>query len=281
MGILVAAKGFHSRTLPFTIRRKVPVLERRARDHRPQGLTSYGRIYLQMTSTARASTDKKPLSRERVLHAAVDLVDREGLDRLTMRRLAQDLGVEAMSIYYHVSNKEALLDGLVEVVMEEIKEEIEKDPPVDATNSWKKSLRQRILTARQVMLRHKWAPRVIESRSPMPLPIGQHFDGIVAIFQAAGFSNDLTHHAMHALGSKGLGFVQELFAPVSQADLEKHSSALSEIEEALPHIQQMLVGVKHDDPDSTLGWCDDQTEFEFSLDLLLDGLDHLHSSGQR
>jgi hypothetical protein len=87
---------------------------------------------------------------------------------------------------------------------------------------------------------------------------------------AGGFSHDLGHHALHALGSRALGFSQELFDP-GPGDGEPPAEMVA----AFPHLTAMLAEVAHDDPDSTLGWCDDQTEFEFGLDLILDGLDRL------
>src|SRR5678815_2723168 len=101
-----------------------------------------------------------PLSTERVLRAAVDLADRGGIDSLSMRKLAQELGVEAMSLYNHVQNKGDILDGIVEVVVGEI-----ELSPTDG--DWKTSMRQQALAARTVLLRHPWAPRVIESRTTM------------------------------------------------------------------------------------------------------------------
>lgn len=222
--------------------------------------------------------DKQPkvrLSRGRVLQAAIHLADEHGIDSLTMRKLAESLGVEAMSIYHHLANKEALLDGIVDSLIGEIEHElggfdVELDPA-----GWKTTIRNRILTARRVMLRHKWAPALIETRSTMTPTLLRYFNGLLGIMVEGGFSYDLGHHAMHALGSRGLGFNQELFEPddPNEGD-EQAGSVLAEFGPQIPYLVAMLTDVSHSDgADETLGWCDDQTEFVFGLDLILDGLD--------
>ena len=216
------------------------------------------------------------LSRGRVLDAAVALADRDGIDSLTMRNLAQELDVEAMSLYYHVANKEAVLDGMVEVVAEEILASIDRLPT--PSDDWRARMRPMILAARQVLLAHPWAPAVIETRTTMCPPIIRHFEAVLGVFLGAGFSYDLAHHAMHALGSRALGFNQELFAPDSvSTDSDDTLEMMEQMAAELPNLVGMMMTISHDDPDSTLGWCDDQAEFEFGLDLMLDGLETLRS----
>jgi AcrR family transcriptional regulator len=194
-----------------------------------------------------------------------------------MRRLAQQLGVEAMSLYYHVANKEEVLDGMIEVVMGELNDAVSG---VELDSDWKGEVRGRILTAREVLLRHKWASGVLESRINMSPSVMQYFDAIGSRFLTAGFSMDLTHHAMHALGSRALGFTQELFD--SGDDEESDPAANAEMFEQMagqfPFLAEMARQVSHD-ADSTLGWCDDQFEFEFGLDLILDGLERKLDKG--
>ncbi|HSJ45398.1 MAG TPA: TetR family transcriptional regulator [Euzebyales bacterium] len=108
-----------------------------------------------------------PLSRGRVLRAAVDVADRGGLEALTMRRLAQELGVEAMSLYHHVANKEAVLDGVIEVVVGEILEGVDRADAPAPDDDWQSAMRARIVAAREVLLRHPWAPRLLETRTTM------------------------------------------------------------------------------------------------------------------
>ncbi len=216
-----------------------------------------------------------PLTKERVHEAAVELADREGLKALTMRALAQELGVEAMSLYYHVANKEAVLDGVLEAIMAEIGEEIGGFSVPEPVDDWKAVLRDRILAARRVMLRHPWAPDVFESRTNMGVSIILYFESILGTMREGGMSYDLAHHGLHALGSRALGFSQELFRPDTPEQDQASAEMFDCIKDQLPYLTGMLTEITHDGPEETLGWCDDQTEFEFALDVLLEGLERL------
>jgi AcrR family transcriptional regulator len=219
---------------------------------------------------------RAPLTRERVLRAAVELADEHGIEALTMRGLGQAVGVEAMSLYNHVANKEAILDGVVEVVVGEVLEAVEGlDPPSDPAD-WKPAARRRILAAREVFLRHRWAPGVLESRKEMPPGALRYYDGLLGLMLGGGFSADLAHHAMHALGSRALGFSQELFED-EDVPAETVSLMAQQMAAEYPNLAEMLKTVTHD-ADTTLGWCDDQFEFEFGLDLILDGLERLRAA---
>ncbi len=226
-----------------------------------------------MTTTAQTSAEPRPpLTRERIFEAAIALADRHGIEAVTMRNVAQELGVEAMSLYHHVAKKEGLLDGMVDTLVEEIGEELGGFEVPEG--EWKQALRDRILTARRVMLRHKWAPAVIESRTAITPTLLKYMDSTLGIMIEGGFSNDLGHHALHALGSLALGFNQELFVPANPAESEAEDMAmLQDLASQIPYVVGMLAEVAHEGPDTTLGWCDDQTEFEFTLDLMLDGLE--------
>ena len=232
------------------------------------------------TQTEPTAQPRTPLSRGRVLAAAVELADEEGLDALTMRRLAERLGVEAMSLYYHVVNKEALLDGVAEVIVSEINEAAAQVEGPDPEDDWKTAMRMRILAAREVMLRHRWAPKVLETRTTMNAALLHYYHSLLEILRAGGVSWDLAHHSMHALGSRALGFTQELFEPASEEEEEASDEMLAQMAEELPLMVEMLSEIVHDDPDTTIGWCDDQTEFEFGLDLLLDGIENQRTSGR-
>ncbi|WP_328468046.1 TetR/AcrR family transcriptional regulator C-terminal domain-containing protein [Actinoplanes sp. NBC_00393] len=216
-----------------------------------------------------AKASRTPLSRDRVLQAAVAIADTEGLKALTMRRLAADLDVEAMSLYYHLPAKEALLDGVVETVLTEICAVVATLDPVE---DWRAALRERFLTARQVMLGHPWAPALLTSRNSIPPVVYAYYDGILATLVGGGFSYRLAHRALHAFGSMTLGFVQEIFTP---DDGEAEEEELAAMAEALPHLTAMVAAEVHAAGDPTLGWCDSQVEFEFTLDLLLDGLSRM------
>lgn len=221
------------------------------------------------------SEPRVPLSRERVLRAAVTVADTDGIESLTMRNLAETLGVEAMSLYYHVANKEALLDGVVEVIMSEIDEAVSRTDAPAAEDDWKTAMRLRILAAREVLLRHRWAPGLFETRSANAAVV-RYINAVVGVLRGGGFSYDLIHHAIHALGSRALGFTQELFEPdANDGGEEASTEMLAQMADQLPYLVEMMAEVAHDDPDSTLGWCDDQFEFEFGLDLILDGLERL------
>jgi AcrR family transcriptional regulator len=210
-----------------------------------------------------------------VLRAAIEIADHSGLESLTMRRLAEELGAEAMSLYYHVANKESLLDGIADAVVAEINDVVATIDVPSAGADWQPAVRQRILSARQVLLRHRWAPRVLETRTNTSLAVLLYYDGLLRLMRDGGFSYDLIHHALHALGSRALGFSQEMFDPSGGTSDEQAAAELGSMADQVPHLVAMLMEVAHDDPDSTLGWCDDQTEFEFGLDIILDGLDKM------
>ncbi|WP_088282158.1 TetR/AcrR family transcriptional regulator C-terminal domain-containing protein [Kineosporia sp. A_224] len=220
---------------------------------------------------------RQPLSRELLLATAVALVNVGGIKALTMRRLATAVGVEPMSLYYHLPDKEALLDGVVETVVAEILAAVDDLGPHGA-DQWRARLRRQFLAAREVMLRHPWAPGLLGSRETIPVGLYPYFDGIVGTLVGAGFSYRLAHRALHTLGSMSLGFTQEIFSPAPAADGVQGDQAeadLAAMAEALPHLSAMVASEIHDPSDPVLGWCDSQVEFEFTLDLILSGLERL------
>jgi AcrR family transcriptional regulator len=220
-------------------------------------------------TVSRKRSDRVPLTRDRILESAMGLADEDGIESLTMRRLAEQLEVEAMSLYHHLPNKNAILDELAERVFQEIEAEVGgfAVPPVGSP--WVATIRPRILGARRVMLRHRWAPGVMEARGVMTPTMVRYVDAIVGALHAGGISYDLIHHGLHALGSTMFGFSQELMLDSDTPSGED----MTLMQDFVPNLAAMLEEVVHDDPDSTLGWCDDQTEFEFGLDILLEGLE--------
>jgi AcrR family transcriptional regulator len=217
---------------------------------------------------------RKPLTRDRVLSTAVALADQEGIEALSMRRLAQALDVVPMALYRHVASKDELLGGLVDVVVGEI------DPPLDGAD-WKTTIRQRILSARRALLRHPWASRLIESRtSPTPVVLG-YMDSMIGLFRTGGFTLDQTHHALHAIGSRMFGFTQEVFNDTSDADPAADAEMWSAMAETYPYIHEIFMAISHDDASTVGPGCDDQFEFEFALDLMLDGLEKLKQRSAR
>ena len=231
-----------------------------------------------VTRAEPGSQPRLPLSRDRVLQAAIKIADQGGIESLTMRHLADELGAEAMSLYYYLASKEDLLDGIADAVVAEINDVVGTIDVPSAGANWKTAVRQRILSARAVLLRHPWAPRVFETRTSTSRAVLLYYDGLLRLMIDGGFSYDLIHHALHALGSRALGFTQELFDPSAGTSDEETAAALEGMADQIPHLVGMFMEVAHDDPDSTLGWCDDQTEFEFGLDLILDGLDKMRKA---
>lgn len=237
------------------------------------------------------------LSRERVLRAAVGLADEGsaggtggtgGTGGVSMRKLAQSLGVEPMSLYHHVADKEDVLDGMVDVVIDEINDRVAG--AVAGPGDWKAVLRRRILTAREVLLGHPWAPEVIRSRTAMSPAVMRYYEGLAGLLRGGGLPISLIHHAMHALGSRALGFSQELFSPEggqdnqdnqdngdNGADPDAMAMMMEQMAAQFPNLTEIaVIESGGHDQDSTLGWCDDQFEFEFGLDLILDGIERLH-----
>ena len=207
-----------------------------------------------------------PLTRDRILQTAVALADRDGVDGVSMRKIAQELGVVPMALYKHVSGKDELLGGMIDVVVSQI------DPP-GADLEWKPAIRGRILSARQALLRHPWASRVMESRTePSPIVLA-YMDSMIGMFRAGGFSLDLTHHAVHAMGSRLMGFSQELFNDNADTDPAVEAEMWGQMADVYPSIYELFVTVSHDDRSVVGPGCDDQFEFEFALDLMLDGLE--------
>jgi AcrR family transcriptional regulator len=200
-----------------------------------------------------------------VLRAAVTLADGAGIGAVSMRRLAQELGVVPMALYKHVAGKDELLDGMVDVVVGEI------DPATSGAD-WRTAVRERILSARRTLRRHPWASRLIQSR-PAPTPVVlAYLESMIGMLRAGDLSVDLTHHVVHALGSRMFGFTQELFDDSRSVDPAVRSAALGRMSGAYPHIAEVASG-------GAGAGCDDQSEFEFGLDLLLDGFDRLRRQG--
>jgi AcrR family transcriptional regulator len=209
------------------------------------------------------------LSRERVLRAALALADEGGIQALSMRRLAKELGVEAMSLYNHVANKDDILDGIVDIVMREI------EIPSNGA-AWKAALRQSAISAHQAFVRHPWAcslhmstPRISDARMLW-------MEGVLKTLREAGFSAEMTHHAYHALDSHITGFTlwlvtmpfdsREELLDLAKAFLPQISA--DEYPYVIEHAQQHMAEPDPGEP----------SEFEFGLDLILDGLERLRDT---
>jgi AcrR family transcriptional regulator len=209
-----------------------------------------------------------PLSRDRVLSAAVTLADQDGIESLSMRKLAQEFGVVPMALYKHVANKDDMLDGMVDVIFSEI-----VLPPKGT--DWKTGMRQRAISARQVLARHRWAIGLTESRMKPGATNLRHHDSVVGCLREAGFSIEMAVHAYSALDSYIYGFaLQEQTLPFDNpADVgEVAEVMLSQFPaDEYPYLKETIVELI-----DKSGW-EYADEFEFGLDLILDGLEKLRA----
>src|SRR5947209_7132103 len=190
------------------------------------------------TQAAASAKARKPLNREQVLRAAINLANQSGLESLSMRKLAQGLGVEAMSLYNHVANKDDLLDGMVDFVFTEI-----GLPPTGV--DWKPAMRQRAISAREVLARYSWAIGVLESRSrPGPATL-RHHDAVLGCLRQAGFSIAMAAHAYSVLDSYIYGFaLQQASLPFksSEETVAVADSILRQFPaDAYPHLAELTV----------------------------------------
>jgi AcrR family transcriptional regulator len=211
-----------------------------------------------------------PLSRERVLQAAVRLADESGIDALSMRRLGQELGVEAMSLYNHVTNKDDLHQGIVELVLSEV------ESPRDG-GDWKEEIRRTAISSYQAFVRHRWACGLM-MRGPSVSPVRMEWmEAVLRTLRTAGFSADLTHHAYHALDSHITGFTLWIVS----MPFETHEELVSLAEGFLPTVssEKFPYFVEHAEQHLLPPDPDERSEFEFGLDLILDGLAQLRDEG--
>ena len=216
------------------------------------------------TPTTKQAQHREPLTRERVLQAALKLADQGGIEALSMRKLGQELGVEAMAVYYHLANKEEVLDGIVDLVFSQI------ELPVAGTD-WKSAMRSRAISLRDVLARHRWAIGMMEARqNPGPANL-RHHDAVIGSLRAAGFDSPMVAHAYSLLDGYIYGFAltkmnlpfetpaevdvatQRLLEPVA---MDAYPNLVAFVSE---HIMQ---------PGYDFG-----DEFEYGLDVILDGLE--------
>jgi AcrR family transcriptional regulator len=205
-----------------------------------------------------------PLSRDRVLQTTVDLADQGGIESLSMRKLGRELGVEAMSLYNHIANKEDLLDGLADIVIGEIEVPARGD-------DWKAAMRRRAISAREMLARHPWAGGLIESRTNSSPARLRYPEAVVGNLRQAGFSVEMAIHAFFAVDSYIYGFaVQEQNLPSGTP--EELAGVAETILTALPAAEYPYLHEALVDHVLKSGF-DYAREFEFGLDLLLDALE--------
>ena len=214
---------------------------------------------------------RAPLSRERVLRAAFALADEAGVESLTMRKLATELGVEAMSLYNHVANKDDLLDGIVEIVFSEI------EPP-QIGGDWRTAMRRRAISTREALARHRWATGLMESRMrPGPANVRLH-ESVLGCLREAGFSVEMAVHAYSVQDSYIYGFaLQERGFALQRDSLPADAESLAKTmlqqlpADDYPYLAETVGGYV---TGSGFEFVD---EFEFGLDLILDGLERLRA----
>ena len=215
------------------------------------------------------SRRRLPLSKDRVLRAAIELADQGGIESLTMRKLGQELRVEAMSLYNHVANKDDIVDGIVDLVFSEI------DLPASGAD-WKTAMRKRAISLRDVLLRHKWAIGLMESRrKPGPANL-RHHDAVIGSLRSAGFDMPTIARAYSLLDSYIYGFAlftvnlpfdpSEEVAELAQGMLQ--SFPINTHPNLVAYISAMRLGYDYRD------------EFGFGLDVILDGLERAARSSQ-
>jgi AcrR family transcriptional regulator len=214
--------------------------------------------------------ERLPLNRDRVLRAAIRLADRGGIDALSMRKLGQALGVEAMSLYNHVANKDDLVSGMFDTVMREI--------AMPSTGScWKAEVRSCAMSAHDVLSRHPWAASLVMSPEVTSLARLRWMDAILGVLRQAGFSVELTHHAWHALDSHIVGFALWVASLPATGDelLALASDFITKIPiDDLPYFAEHVE--YHIHPPASESESDG--EFAFGLDLILDGIERLRDS---
>lgn len=211
---------------------------------------------------------RAPLSKDRVLRAAMELADREGIEALSMRRLASELGVEAMSLYHYVNSKDDILAGIVDLALNEI------EPPSGGTD-WKATVRRSAISYHETLRRHRWVTSVTTAGA-VSLAQLRYMDALLKRLREAGLSPELTHHAYHALDSHIVGSALWLarVPPKEKLDVLAQDVLRQLPADTYPdlvlHVQQHLSGAARG-----------LRFFEFGLDLILDGLERLRAAPQR
>jgi AcrR family transcriptional regulator len=218
---------------------------------------------------ATSTKPRLPLSRDRILRAALELVDESGIESLTMRRLGQELGFEAMSLYNHVANKDDVLDGILDLVL------AESEPP-SPVGDWDVAIRASAISVHDALRRHPWACALLMSPAHVRPARLRYMDALLGRLREAGFSAEATYHAYHVLDGHILGF--SLWETSHTYTSEEVSNFVEKFAQAIPadtyphlheHAQQHFSEGRHRDGSA----------FELGLDLIVDGLGKLRDSG--
>lgn len=205
-----------------------------------------------------------------MLQAAVALADEQGLPAVSMRPLAERLGVVPMALYKHVKGKEDLIAGMIDTVVSAY------PAPADG-EGWRSRVRERVLGAREVLQRHPWLRPAFETATIRTPTILGYMDAVAGDLIDDGVSVDLTHYALHALGYRIWGFSPEAFSAASEQSSppEGRAAMLAEMRRTYPHVTAIALDSASRNPG---GACDDDGEFAFALDLLLDAIARLHDA---
>jgi AcrR family transcriptional regulator len=210
---------------------------------------------------------RTPLSKDRVLHAAMKLADEGGIKAVSMRKIAQELGVEAMSLYNHVNSKDEIVDGIVDLVATEI------DLAPDGAD-WKEAMRRRVISAHEVLLQHPWACSLWMSSQTFGAARMRYGDAVLRGFREGGFPEELTYHAFHVVQSHVMGFT--MYVASFDFDVEELEQLAADFLETFPADEYPDLAVhirQHAEPSD-----EHEGTFEFGLELVLDGLERLRDA---
>jgi AcrR family transcriptional regulator len=203
-----------------------------------------------------------PLSRDRILETALQLVDEGGLDALSMRKLGQALGFEAMSLYNHVANKDEVVDGILDLVL------AEGEPPAPS-DDWEAAVRESAISVHAALRRHPWAPALLMAPGRMRPARLRYMDSLLGRLREGGFSAEMTYHAYHVLDGHTFGFsLWEAAHTFSDEDASRMAASFDRLipVEEYPYLRE------HGEQHFSEGPHHDVSAFELGLDLILDGL---------
>ena len=211
---------------------------------------------------------RRRLDRKQIVDTAVELADENGIDTVSMRNIAERLGVTAMALYKHVANRSELLDEMLDQALSDIES-------IHATEGWISTVRARIFASREVLASHPWVRDAIESGDHATPRTLAHMDSLMEAMFTGGLSPDLVHHAMHALSTRMWGFTRDVLpTPRVPNNPVERSAAMAEFSMLYPSIVRMATTSPHAGQA-----CDEGAEFTFALDLILGSIQHLHERG--
>jgi AcrR family transcriptional regulator len=212
-----------------------------------------------------ATDTRLPLSRERILRAALELAGEHGIEAVTMRRLGQTLGFEAMSLYNHVANKDDLLDGILDLVL------AESEPP-SPDGDWDAAIRASAISIHSALRRHPWSSPLLMTGRIRPARL-TYMDSLLGRLRGAGFSADTTYTVYHVLDAHIFGSaLWEAGYNLKAEDAEKLAASVMPLLDGYPYLRE------HAEQHMSEGTYQDVSAFEYGLDLILDGLRKIHDA---